>query len=116
MKLVTLLLLTFISTLYSCKEGSENTGTNGEDEIDISASEIHPNVLFENNCAMCHGYNENRMAPAITRYSIDSVLNFYDGKSRTDSVWELHKKIQLSRDDWEKIAVQMQPGDIFPKN
>lgn len=115
MKLVTLLLLTLISTIYSCIDKAEKKVSNGDNQTTPNISEIHPNDLFQKNCAMCHGYNKDMTAPAITSYSVDSILNFYDGTSRNDSVWEQHKKIQLTRKDWERIAIQMQPGDFLPK-
>jgi len=64
---------------------------------------------------MCHGYSKGFTAPAMSRYSVDSVLNYYDGKLKRDSVWREHKKIQLTRNEWEGIANQMQPGDVSPK-
>jgi hypothetical protein len=97
-----------ITTSPNCK--------NGNDQKQAIASEIHPNDLFFNNCAMCHPYNQRgATAPPIVSYSVDSVLNYYDGKSTKDSVWQMHKKIQLIRKEWERIAIQMQPGDVFPK-
>jgi hypothetical protein len=97
-------------------DSGENKVANGDKPPTSNISEIHPNDLFQQNCAMCHGYNNDMTAPSITSYSVDSVLKFFDGRSRKDSVWEQHNKIQLTRKDWERIAIQMQPGDFFPKN
>jgi hypothetical protein len=115
MKFITSLLLIIISSIYACNDNSERKVTNVESETSSNTFEMHPNELFKRNCAMCHGYNKNIIAPAITSYSVDSILNFYDGKLRKDSLWDVHKNIQLARKDWEKIARQIQPGDFFPK-
>jgi len=61
---------------------------------------------------MCHGYRHELTAPAIVSYSTEESLDFYDGNKRKDSIWILHRNIQLSRDEWESIARQMQPGDM----
>jgi hypothetical protein len=115
MKWIVILFLDFASTIFSCVNNREKGVTNAHSQDSSSISETHPNDLFKNNCSMCHGYNKDMTAPAIVSYTVDSILKFYDGKSRKDSLWLNHKKIQLTRNDWEKIAIHMQPGDFFPK-
>lgn len=116
MKWINLLLLVSTLSLYSCKDNAKKTRTTRDNQITSNDSAIHPNQLFQDNCAMCHGYNNDLTAPAIVSYSVDSILNYYDGKSRRDSVWQQHKNIQLTRNDWERIAIQMQPGDVANSN
>ena len=99
-------LLSLVSTvLISCVNNSEKKATAQNDQKPTNPSAIHPNILFQKNCAMCHGYNKDMTAPAIVSYSIDSILKYYDGKSTKDSVWQQHRKIQLTRNEWERIAL-----------
>ena len=108
-----ILLLFFVSTslIYSCIDNASKTVPNQDGQKPPNTSDVHPNDLFKKNCAMCHGYNYDMTAPAIVSYSVDSVLKYYDGKSTKNTVWQKHMKIQLTRKDWERIAMHMQPGD-----
>jgi len=115
MKWILLLFLVSTSLIYSCMDNTEKTVPGQDDQKPTNTSEVHPNDLFKKNCAMCHGYNHDMTAPAIVSYSVDSVLKYYDGKSKKDSVWQQHRKIQLTRNEWERIAIHIQPGDVFSK-
>jgi hypothetical protein len=109
-------LFLFASIISSCADGNKQNSKSMAREDSSAIGETHPNDLFKNNCSMCHAYNkELPTAPAIISYSVDSILNFYDGKSRRDSIWQQHKKIQLTRNEWKRIAIQVQPGDVFKK-
>ena len=111
MKSVTILFLSFTLIVFSCANNQEENQAGTGEQNSFESAKTHPNDLFKNNCSMCHGYNADLVAPAIKNYSVDSILNFFDGKSRRDSIWEQHKKIQLARNDWERIAIQIQPGE-----
>ena len=103
------------SIISSCADGNKQKPKSTAREDSSAIGETHPNDLFKNNCSMCHAYNKELTAPAMTSYTVDSILNFYDGKSRRDSIWQEHKKIQLSRNEWKRKAIQMHPGDVLTK-
>jgi len=115
MKLVNLILLASFLSVYSCRHTGKKTVATRDNQIPSHDPASHPNQLFQNNCAMCHGYSKGFTAPAMSRYSVDSVLNYYDGKLKRDSVWREHKKIELTGNEWERTVNQMQPGDRSPK-
>lgn len=114
MKLIVHLFVSLSIIFISCVDTSKNENrtamnpTNSKDSISV-----HPNELFQQNCARCHGYNQAMTAPPLTSYGVDSILNFYDGKTRKDSLWLQHRKILITRAEWKRVAIQMQPGDYF---
>lgn len=104
------LLIVSALCLYSCGNNTEPNTVVQKDTIVGLISEIDPQELFDNNCAMCHGVTKYMTAPAIISYSVDSVMNYYDGNSTTDSIWKEHKQIELTREEWRRIAIHYQPG------
>lgn len=67
-------------------------------------------TLYKENCTMCHELNTNTIGPAVNRFSVESILRYYDGVINQDSMWKRHRKIEITRKDWEGIANQVQPG------
>jgi hypothetical protein len=110
MSSIKILLFVSVVCLNSCGNNTEPDTPLQKDTIAGMIPEIDPQALFENNCAMCHGLSKYMTAPAIISYSIDSIMNYYDGKSATDSIWTEHKQIELTREEWRRIAIQYQPG------
>ena len=114
MKLIVQVFVSLSIIFISCVDTSKNENRTAQNPKNLQDSvSVHPNELFQQNCAMCHGYNQAMTAPAMNSYSVDSSLNFYDGKTRKDSLWLQHRKILITRAEWKRVAIQMQPGDYF---
>jgi hypothetical protein len=114
MKLIAQVFVSLSIIFISCVDPPKNENQTAKNPATLKSSiSMHPNELFHQNCAMCHGYNQAMTAPAMNRYSVDSILNFYDGKTGRDSLWLRHRKILITRAEWKRIAIQMQPGDYL---